>query len=70
MMLRLFFFPLEKSLPNTWWFGNGKQNGSGKWDALKGMNGKKTIKEVGMVGEEEAGRNEESNTAIYTHYYV
>lgn len=34
------------------------------------MNGKKTIKEVGMVGEEEAGRNEESNTAIYTHYYV
>ena len=31
------------------------------------MNGKKTIKEINMVGEEEGGRNEESSTDIYIH---
>ena len=67
-MMLSFFFPLEKSLSDTWWFGKGNQNGAGKWDALKGMNGKKTIKEVNMVGEEEGGRNEESSTDIYIHY--
>ena len=34
------------------------------------MNGKKTIKEVNMVGEEEGRRNEESSTDIYIHYDV